>query len=323
MVTLGTSLTAQAGVLDFFGVRTAKASSAVPVLNSQTMPLLENKLHMDPKAKTVSQTPLSIVDDSALLAETGPLGSAADIEHVIPDNDTISIYVVRAGDSISEVAEMFDVSTNTILWANDLERGKALKEGQTLVILPISGVRHTIKKGDTIASIAKKYNGDAKEIAQFNDLDVGTVLVAGNTLIIPNGEIAAAPAKSVKTAVKKGVTTIKGYFMRPIGGGRRTQGIHGNNGVDLATKTGSPVYAAAGGSVIIAKSGGGWNGGYGNYVVIKHTNGTQTLYAHLNTVGVSMGDSVAQGTVIGSVGNTGKSTAPHLHFEVRGAANPF
>lgn len=321
---MGSGLSAQAGVLDFLGVRSVKASSVNPSLNSQTMPLLENKLSPDLTANNSAHSPLSIVDDNALLAESGPLGTVADVEHFIPENDTISIYIVRAGDSISEIAEMFDVSVNTILWANNLERGKALKEGETLVILPISGVRHTIKKGDTIALIAKKYNGDAKEIAQFNDLDVDSILVAGQTIIIPNGEITAAPAKAkVVSGVKKGVTTVKGYFMRPISGGRRTQGIHGNNGVDLATATGSPVYAAASGTVIVAKGGGGWNGGYGNYVVIKHGNGTQTLYAHLNTVAVSTGATVSQGDVIGGVGNTGKSTAPHLHFEVRGASNPF
>ncbi len=98
--------------------------------------------------------------------------------------------------------------------------------------------------------------------------------------------------------------------------------MHGNNGVDIAAPLGTPVVASAGGTVIIARSS-GWNGGYGLYVVISHSNGTQTLYAHLSSVNVSVGDSVSKGQVIGKVGNTGKSTGPHLHFEVRGARNPF
>ena len=110
--------------------------------------------------------------------------------------------------------------------------------------------------------------------------------------------------------------------MRPIVGGRKSQGIHGYNAVDLAAPTGTPIIASASGKVIIARSS-GYNGGYGLYVVISHPNGTQTLYAHMSKVNVSVGRFVERGEIIGAVGNTGKSTGPHLHFEVRGARNPF
>ena len=110
--------------------------------------------------------------------------------------------------------------------------------------------------------------------------------------------------------------------MRPIIGGIKTQGIHGHNGVDLASAYGSNIMASASGKVIIARSG-GWNGGYGSYVVISHSNGTQTLYGHLSEVDVLPGDDVEQGQVIGKMGSTGKSTGTHLHFEIRGARNPF
>ena len=85
---------------------------------------------------------------------------------------------------------------------------------------------------------------------------------------------------------------------------------------------GSAVVAAAAGDVIVAK-GSGWNGGYGKYVVVKHANGTQTLYAHLNSVSVGVGQRVGAGQTLGGVGSTGRSTGVHLHFEVRGASNPF
>ncbi|HEU5114585.1 MAG TPA: M23 family metallopeptidase, partial [Candidatus Paceibacterota bacterium] len=85
---------------------------------------------------------------------------------------------------------------------------------------------------------------------------------------------------------------------------------------------GTPIHAAASGVVIIARSG-GYNGGYGSYVVISHPNGTQTLYAHMSKVIAHQGDAVEQGDLIGLVGSTGKSTGPHVHFEVRGAVNPF
>jgi murein DD-endopeptidase MepM/ murein hydrolase activator NlpD len=102
----------------------------------------------------------------------------------------------------------------------------------------------------------------------------------------------------------------------------KTQGIHGHNGVDFGGPTGTSIKAAAGGTVTVARNG-GYNGGYGSYVVISHPNGTQTLYAHMSSVGVSVGQNVGQGDYIGAIGNTGKSTGPHLHFEVRGARNPF
>ena len=102
----------------------------------------------------------------------------------------------------------------------------------------------------------------------------------------------------------------------------KTQGLHGYNGVDIGAPNGTPIIAAAGGSVVVSRNS-GWNGGYGNYIVIKHENGTQTLYAHMSEIVVVSGQSIVQGQVVGSVGSTGKSTGSHLHFEVRGAKNPF
>ena len=101
-----------------------------------------------------------------------------------------------------------------------------------------------------------------------------------------------------------------------------SQGIHGYNGVDVSAPSGTPIYAAAGGTIVVAKGGGGYNGGYGNYIVIDHGNGTQTLYAHMSSLAVS-GGSVSKGSLIGYVGSTGRSTGNHLHFEVRGAKNPL
>ena len=93
--------------------------------------------------------------------------------------------------------------------------------------------------------------------------------------------------------------------------------------LDLAAPIGTPILASAAGDVIVAKEG-GWNAGYGNYVVIQHDNGSETLYAHQSKVVVSQGEHVVQGQVIGYVGTTGKSTGPHVHFEIRdGIRNPF
>lgn len=292
--------------------------------NIQTAPVLQAALNLDPNPSKGGGD-ITVVDDSALLAVAGPSGTIADIENR-PHADQISIYVVREGDSISQIATMFGVSINTIIWANDLKRGTLISPGQTLVILPITGVQHVVKSGDTLSSIAKKYKGDLDEIAHYNGVATDAKLTVGDTVFVPNGEI-EAPAYSPKasgSALVRGSTgpSYSGYYIKPVSGARKSQGLHGYNAVDLAAPIGTPIVAAANGQVIVARFG-GWNGGYGNYVVIRHPNGTQTLYSHLNSGIVYTGQSVIQGQVIGYVGQTGKATGPHLHFEVRGAQNPF
>lgn len=265
------------------------------------------------------------ISGDALLPDSGVIGTSADIEE-IPQSDQISLYVVRSGDSLSGIAKMFNVSVNTIVWANDLPSNTAIREGQTLTILPITGLRHVVTKGETIASLAKKFNGDEKEIIQFNDLVPGAPLAIGQVVLIPGGE----EATSTKTSGSKSSTPVRGasgpsyagYYLRPIAGGVKTQGLHGYNGVDLASNAGAEILASASGKVLVAKSG-GWNGGYGTYVVIGHPNGTQTLYSHLQNTIVFVGQQVVQGQVIGYMGATGKATGIHLHFEIRGAKNPF
>jgi len=235
---------------------------------------------------------------------------------------------VRNGDTVAGIAKMFGVSENTVRWANNLSAKSSLTKNQELVILPISGVKYVIKKGDTLKSIAKSFNADQEEILSFNDFKSGSNLKTGDEIIIPNGEIGSSVSntsqkpKTSKTPSLSGKSYSIGYFMRPVIGGRKTQGVHGHNGVDLANKLNSPILAAAGGKVIIAKQG-GWNGGYGSYVVISHPNGMQTLYGHMNSLNVSAGQTVGQGDVIGYMGSTGQSTGVHLHFEVRGGVNPF
>jgi murein DD-endopeptidase MepM/ murein hydrolase activator NlpD len=114
-----------------------------------------------------------------------------------------------------------------------------------------------------------------------------------------------------------------GYFVCPVPGARLSQGLHGHNAVDLAIAYGTPIQASASGIVIVNKSNGLWNGGYGNFMMISHPNGVETLYAHMSRTAVSVGQEVAQGETIGWIGMTGMTTGPHVHFEIRGAFNPF
>jgi len=286
--------------------------------NSQTMALLAGYLNINPTGTGGAE--VAIVDGTVL--ESNGIEGEFFVDLGKSGTGQISVYIVRTGDTLSEIAEMFGVSANTIIWANDI-RGTSIKVGQELVILPLSGVRHVVKSGDTLKSVATKYKADLNDVLLYNGLAIGDKIKSGDVIIIPDGVISATQVSSVKnSASPRTYPVYSGYYIRPMIGGRKTQGIHGNNGVDLAAPTGTPILAAADGRVIVSRSG-GYNGGYGSYLVISHPNGTQTLYAHLSQNSVFVGQSVAQGQTIGAVGNTGKSTGPHLHFEIRGAKNPF
>lgn len=297
-------------------------SQVLSEFSAQNIPLLASNYVSDIKAAGQGGGDITVVGGNALLSVAGPLGSLADVENELNRSTTISIYVVREGDTLSEIAKMFDVSVNTIIWSNDIKRGNIIQPGQTLLILPVSGLQYTVKKGDTITSIAKKYKGDADEILAYNNFVSNADLRIGKTLIIPNGELDMPAVTYSGGVVRGGGPSYAGYYLRPISGGRKSQGLHGYNGVDLATSCGAPVVASASGNILVARPY-GWNGGYGEYVVISHNNGTQTLYAHLGSIIVGSGWSVVQGQVIGYVGSTGLSTGCHVHFEVRGAANLF
>ena len=337
-------------ITSLLGGSPAVTSADSTTLNSQTMPLLSAAVNVDPNG-AVGGGDITVVDGSALLPDEGPSGTAADIGNQY-QNSQISVYTVRPGDTLSTIAQMFDVSTNTIIGANDIKNG-VIRPGETLVILPITGIQHTVIKGDTLESLAKAYNSNAHDIASYNSLADGAALTVGDTLIIPNGEAAtvvSSYATPSKTATKPKTTgtsshakiiariangtktepflggsgpALDGYFAWPVAGGDVTQDLHGWNGVDIGAPKGTAIYAAAAGTVIVAKDNGAWNGGYGNYVVIAHPNGTETLYAHMSVVLASPGVTVSQGQTIGRVGRTGMATGDHLHFEVRGAVNPF
>jgi murein DD-endopeptidase MepM/ murein hydrolase activator NlpD len=308
----------------FGGQEVSAQTDTIIEESSQTMALPEPAVNFDPSIKV--DAGVVIDGGESLLPEVGPSNDAP--EKINYSSDQISIYTVRSGDTLAKVAEMFDVSTNTILWANDITKGTALKVGQTLVILPVSGVMHTVVKGDTLNTIAKKYSGDVDEIASFNDLAVSDTLLIGDTIMIPDGQVSSSIRPSTVTnstsrlISSAGGPSYEGYYIKPFVGGHKTQGLHGYNGVDYGMPIGSQLYAAAAGTVIISKNS-GYNGGYGNYVVIQHGNSTQTVYGHMSSTVVSVGQKVMQGQLIGYSGNTGKSTGPHLHFEVRGAKNPF
>lgn len=241
----------------------------------------------------------------------------------------IVTHTVEPGDTIGAIAEQYNVSVVTILWANNLTTRSYIRPGDTLKILPTSGVLHTVKRGDTVSSLAKTYDAEAERIIAFNKLQKdGSDIIIGESLVIPGGEKptprrtytapvavstplrdVAAPPPSIAAPAGSGyiwptsVRTITQYY-----GWRHT-------GLDIAGPTGSPLYAARGGTVI--KSQCGWNGGYGCMVILDHGGGITTLYAHASQLYVSVGDIVTQGQTLAAMGSTGRSTGPHIHFEIR------
>jgi murein DD-endopeptidase MepM/ murein hydrolase activator NlpD len=245
------------------------------------------------------------------------------------NGDDILEYEVVSGDNISSIAERFNVSVDTILWANDLNSKSSIKVGQKLVILPVSGISYKVKSGDTLSGLSARFNVNERDIVGFNKTN-GDKLIIGENIIIPGGKISSSPSVTTKVTTSKTTgnnspkanVAVSGGMVKPING-IKTQGVHGNNGVDFGANIGTPVYSVLDGVVTLTRGGNSWNGGYGNYVVIKHSNGIQTLYAHLSSINVSKGQSVEKGQFIANSGNSGQSTGPHLHFEVRGAKNPF
>lgn len=265
-----------------------------------------------------------------------------------------ALYTVQKNDSIYSIASYFGVSVQTIMTFNHMT-SKSVHPGDVLEVPSQSGILYTVGKGDTIVKIAKKYNVDTEDVLLYNGLQESDSLTLGDELFLPGAkqtEKVATEVSPKKTRGKNILTSTgkirgewangdtqhlntqadinkysslpkyAGYYLMPTPGATRTQKMHGNNGVDLANRMGAPVLASADGVVSVARTG-GYNFGYGNYIKITHSNGTETLYGHLSRVDVAPGQAVTRGQQIGAVGSTGNSTGPHLHFEVRGAYNPF
>lgn len=244
---------------------------------------------------------------------------------------TIDVYSVASGDTVLGIAEKFGLQPETIQWSNpSIEQNPdLLRIGDTLKIPPTDGVLHTVAPGDTLSTLADKYKVSVDAITTFglNDIEgAETALTTGKELFIPGGtkpfiaKTVVAYSGPIPTNAAKGT----GSFGWPASGSVTQRYWGGHPAIDVGSWTGSPVKASDSGYVVV--SGGGWNGGYGNHVIIDHGNGFVTLYAHLNSIFVRAGESVSRGQQIGTVGNTGNSTGPHLHFEVRyqGAPqNPF
>ena len=239
---------------------------------------------------------------------------------------SIIYYTVQNGDTVSTISRRFGITVNTILWANNLTAYSLIRAGDRLAILPYSGVLYTVKKGDTLAKIAQNYGVDLEKIISCNTL--GNSIKVGQKIVVPGAKRIESASVAKKTnSSYTGISVIKDLIKTPaakISGNKMTWPTTGHritqyfswrhNGVDIANKIGTPIYAADSGTVIIAR--GGYNGGYGNTIVIDHGGGKRTRYGHASKLFVKVGDEVEKGENIAAMGSTGRSTGPHLHFEV-------
>lgn len=264
----------------------------------------------------------------------------------IPSRPRVDVitYTVKQGDYIFGIAEKFGLKPETILWGNyDTLRDNPhlLRPGQELNILPVNGTYHKWREGESLIKVAEYYGVDPMDIVKWpgNPIDIydfdieNPDIEPGTMLIVPGGQrelVDYGPPTITRNNPARAKTYGPGHcgtiYEGPVGvgvfiwptGARYLSGYDYNPSanhpaIDIAGDIGNPVWASDNGVVVYS----GWsNYGYGNLVVIDHGNGWQTLYAHLNSISVVCGQGVNQGQTIGGLGTTGKSTGPHLHYEM-------
>lgn len=286
--------------------------------------------------------PVFLMNDEGFILKTSP-GSEESSRIGLTDSVR---HTVASGDTLSSISVLYGVNVKTLLWENNISETSTLRIGQVLIIPAVDGVSHIAVNNDTLSSIAKLYNVDTQLIKDHNNLQDDTI-AKGQRLFIPGGkrkdpppQIAArAPGRTsgrttFNTSVQKVVMSTddapdegKRLIFPTVG--NLTQGFRaGHYAYDIANSAKPDVWSSADGTVSKVQTGcvprdvkvdRGCGGGYGNYVVIDHGNGLQTLYAHLETVYVSDGQAITRGQAVGKMGNSGRTygrTGVHVHWEV-------
>lgn len=260
------------------------------------------------------------------------------VVQMLPKKRTEALeYAVKPGDNISKIAHKYGLKVSSLLWANKLTSRETLQVGQDIIIPPVDGIYYDVQESDTLGELVKAHEADMTKVLAYNSFDGNQTIKVGQTVFIPGAQklfvapreavVAAQPVRQTTTSqapsrpASTGSATVGSLgisILRPTKG-TLTQGYHGGHyALDIANSPNTPIYASADGVVITSKD--GWNYGYGNYVIIDHGNGIQTLYGHMNSRALSVGDSVKKGQLVGRMGNTGRVFGPtgvHLHFELR------
>ena len=215
-------------------------------------------------------------------------------------------HLVRKGETLSEIAQKYKVPLESIIQANRIKSANRIRTGRTLQIPTetLTAVRYTVKSGDTLYGIARRYKVDLEKLQRINNIKSPHKIQIGTEILIGTG----APDFARPLKVPLFVTSGYGYRRHPV-----TGRYQHHAGIDFRAATGTRVYAAKAGRVIYA----GRKNGYGKVIGIEHTGDFTTWYGHLSRIRVKVGETVRQGKIIGLSGNTGISTGPHLHFEIR------
>lgn len=265
-------------------------------------------------ASTSAVSPSAVLNASTDISQV----EIETVESVKPRRDVVE-YEVKGGDTLSSIGKSFAVDVPSIAILNNFSKDKILKPGETIKIPPVTGVIVKVQSGDTIYSLAKKHGlAAAQPIVDwpYNTFsnDETFALAAGQTLVIPGGkppaELPPAPRVILNTPLFAGGT---GQFIWPTTGIITQYFAWYHPADDIANAVGTPILAADFGrvqSVLREVYGYGW------HIIINHGNGFSTLYGHLSRIDVTEGQNVSRGQVIAAMGNTGRSTGSHLHFEV-------
>lgn len=307
----------------------------VPETNNEYIPLIgvRSQPNVTPDDSGASAPPsaysgsLAVIPD-ALIKPILPL-----IQQEPPQQRTIQTYVVKTGDTLGNIARANGLKLATLLWANNLTEQSLIRIGQRLVILPVDGIHYRVQRGDTLGAIARRYGSDIDKIMKANSMSNPNAVAIGELLLIPDAAIPATSQRTSSPGLLARVRNViapsgasaraRGGFIWPTSARRITQYFSWRHpGVDIAGPPSNRIYAAADGVVTFA----GWARGYGLSVVVDNGRGRQTRYAHSRLLFVKVGQSVSQGETIAMVGNTGRSTGPHVHFEIMLAGrrvNPF
>lgn len=301
----------------------ATPNTALTVANGTQVgptPVPEDSL---PPAGSLGELP--VISDTSLVPAPNPHTYRGQ-----PPQHEFQTYVVQRGDTPNGIADRFGIQPETLLGGNPWlsQESSLLQAGVELIILPVDGVLHDVQPGETLEGLSAQYGIPVEQIVAYgpNNLAFPFRLEPGTQILVPGAvrelfvwtppDLSSVLGRS--SAEGAGVTPVivgTGTYVYPVGSRNFTQLFwYGHPGIDIALPQGSPVYASDTGTVTFA----GWNiYGFGNLIVINHGNGAETFYGHLSGINVVPGQIVYQGNVIGSTGNTGRSSGPHIHFEIR------
>ncbi|MGM0508614.1 MAG: peptidoglycan DD-metalloendopeptidase family protein [Fusobacteriota bacterium] len=287
--------------------------------NTEVMPTEEELLNED-------EYGVSILKDSDYIFEKEYTLDYEETSKEEDDELKIEYYIVKKGDTLYEIAKKLGKDIDILIANNPEVRDGVLQIGQKLALLSKEGINYEIKKGDTFSELSNRYKVKIADILEENDLNT-TNLVVGQKIFIPNPDIHYIKSKNQNVYVRsqrnsgfswpikwRGVTSPFGQRFHPV-----LKKYYMHDGVDLRASTGTNIYAPRSGRVTYA----GWSGGYGNLLKLSHSNGYSTRYGHLVNIFVNSGEYVKKGQLVAETGNTGRSTGPHLHYEIRKNGKPL